>query len=208
MTSQPPTNTDHRSQPRRRGEALHAAIFQATLEELAAGGYAALSMEKVAERARASKASLYRRWPTRLELVMDTVYHILPDPSAIPDTGELRGDLLAALRHMAAFLAGPAGEALRGVLGDALSDPARTADLRRRSQGNSRRIMEEIARRAVERGEIAAEYVTPRRVLAGQALLRHYFLFDSGALPDELIVQIVDEVVLPLFRSAVPRNSD
>lgn len=191
--------TDHRHQPRRRGEALHTAIYQATLDELAAGGYAALTMEKVAERARASKASLYRRWPTRMELVMETVYHMLPDPTATPDTGELRGDLIAGLQQMARLLAGPAGEALRGVLSDVLSDPARTAEVRRHSQGNGRRIMQEIARRAVERGEIKAESVTPQRLLAGQALLRHHFLFDHGPIPDELIVQIVDEVILPLF---------
>ncbi|MEV4897159.1 helix-turn-helix domain-containing protein, partial [Nonomuraea sp. NPDC055795] len=96
--------TDHRKQPRRRGEALHAAIFQATLDELAEVGYAKLTMERVAERARTGKASLYRRWPTRLELVMAAVYSVLPDPSDVADTGSLRGDLLALLRHTAAAL--------------------------------------------------------------------------------------------------------
>ncbi|WP_162795308.1 TetR/AcrR family transcriptional regulator, partial [Nonomuraea lactucae] len=102
--------TDHRKLPRRRGEALNAAIFQATLDELAETGYARLTMERVAERAGAGKASLYRRWPTRLELVMDAVYEVLPDPASTPDTGTLRGDVLAALRGAAEVLAGPAGE--------------------------------------------------------------------------------------------------
>jgi hypothetical protein len=73
-------------------------------------------MERIAERARASKASLYRRWPTRIELVMDAVYHTHPDPISTPDTGSLRGDLLAALRQAASLLTGPTGEALRGLL--------------------------------------------------------------------------------------------
>jgi AcrR family transcriptional regulator len=105
---------DHRKQPRRRGEALNAAIFRATLDELAEVGYAKLTMERVAERARTGKASLYRRWPSRMELAMDAVYHALPDPASPPDTGSLRGDLLALLRRNGELLAGPAGEALRG----------------------------------------------------------------------------------------------
>ncbi|MEU4744544.1 helix-turn-helix domain-containing protein, partial [Actinosynnema sp. NPDC023658] len=59
---------DHRKQPRRRGEELNAAIYRATLEELAEVGYAKLTMERVAERARTGKAALYRRWSSRMEL--------------------------------------------------------------------------------------------------------------------------------------------
>jgi AcrR family transcriptional regulator len=196
---------DHRKRPRRRGEALNAAIFQATLDELAGGGYAALTMERVAERARASKASVYRRWPTRIELVIDAVAHTLPDLTSPPDTGSLRGDLLAALRQMAALLAGPAGEALRGVLSEVLSDRDRTAQLRRRSGGTGRRVMQGIARRAAERGEIDASAITPRRLEVGHALLRHHVLFDSGPIADEIIVGIVDEVILPLLGASPSR---
>ncbi|MFI7443863.1 TetR/AcrR family transcriptional regulator [Nonomuraea indica] len=194
--------TDHRKLPRRRGDALNAAIFRATLDELAEAGYARLTMERVAERARAGKASLYRRWPTRAELVMDAVYHVLPAPSSAPDTGTLRGDVLAVLRETARLLAGPAGEALRGLLSEALVDEARAATFRQRSHGLGRRTMEEITRRAVERGEIEAGAVTPRRLDAGQALLRQHFLFSGPPVPDELLVEIVDEVVVPLFRTA------
>jgi AcrR family transcriptional regulator len=193
---------DHRRRPRRRGKALDEAIFQATLDELDENGYANLTMERVAERARAGKASLYRRWPSRVELVMDAASHAFPDPSSPIDTGTLRGDLLAALRGIAQLRAGPAGEALRGVLSDVLSDPARTAEARRRSQGRGRRAIELIVRRAVERGEIDGTAVTPRRVEAGPALLRHRFLFNGVPIPDEVIVEIVDEVMLPLFGCA------
>jgi AcrR family transcriptional regulator len=197
---------DHRKRPRRRGKALDDAIFLATLDELAETGYANLTMEGVAERARAGKASLYRRWPTRVELVMDAVYHAFPDPSTPVDTGGLRGDLLAALREAAELLAGPAGEALRAVLSDVLRDPARTAEARRRSQGRGRRAMREIARRAAERGEIDLAAVTPRRQEAGLALLRHHFLFNGVPIPDSVIVEIVDDVLLPLFRTSAPSD--
>src|SRR5882762_74282 len=60
-------SADHRRGPRRRGDALTAAIFDATLAELAEVGYAELTMERVAGRAKASKGSLYRRWSNRAE---------------------------------------------------------------------------------------------------------------------------------------------
>jgi AcrR family transcriptional regulator len=199
MASEPDIASDHRKRPRRRGQVLNAAILQATLDELAEGGYATLTMERIAERAGASKASVYRRWPTRIELVMDAVYHARPDPISTPDTGSLRGDLVAALRQAAGLLTGPTGEALRGLLSDVLRDSARTAQVRRNSRRAGRRTMQEITRRAIERGEIDASAVTPRRLDVGQALLRDYFLFSGDPIPDEVIVDIVDDVILPLF---------
>ncbi|MEV4165825.1 TetR/AcrR family transcriptional regulator [Nonomuraea dietziae] len=191
--------TDHRKQPRRRGEALNAAIFEAVLAELAEVGYARMTMERVAERARTGKASLYRRWPNRMELAMEAVYHAMPDPACPAQTGSLRGDLLALLRSQAELLAGPAGEALRGLLSEVLSDASRMAELRRLSHGSSRQAMGEVARRAVERGEIEASAVTPRRLEVGQAMLRHQFLSHGVPIADEVIVEIVDEVLLPLL---------
>lgn len=192
--------TDHRKQPRRRGEALSAAIHQATLDELAEVGYAGLTMERVAERAKASKASLYRRWPTRIELVMEAVYRSLPTPESSLDTGNLRDDLVAMLTRTAQALSGPAGEAMRGLLGEALRGESPLGALRRTSQGMARKLMEEIVRRAVERGEVAQEDVTPRRLDAGHALLRHHFLFEGPPIPDHLVVEIVDEVLMPLLK--------
>ncbi|TMR99035.1 TetR/AcrR family transcriptional regulator [Nonomuraea basaltis] len=191
--------TDHRKLPRRRGEALSAAIYQATLDELAESGYAGLTMERVAERARASKASLYRRWPTRIELVMEAVRNTLLLPGSVPDTGNLRDDLVALLGHVRQALSGPAGEALRGLLGEALSSGSPLNSMRRTSQGMGRKTMEEVVQRAVERGEVDPEAVTPRRLDAGHALLRHHFLFNGPPIPDELVVQIVDEVLVPLL---------
>ncbi len=196
--------TDHRKLPRRRGEALNSAIFQATLDELAEGGYAQLTMERVAERARASKASLYRRWPTRVALVMAAVYHMLPDLVSVPDTGSLREDLLAVLRRSSAALSGPAGEAMRGLLSEVLRDESVARTFRENSQGASRKMMAEIARRAAERGEIDPAAVTPRRLDSGQALIRQYFLFNGPPIPDRLIVEVVDEVMVPLLVSAGP----
>jgi AcrR family transcriptional regulator len=195
--------TDHRTRPRRRGEALNGAIFEATLNELAEVGYAKLTMERVAARAGASKASVYRRWPSRMELVLDAVHHLAPDPTDTPNTGSLRGDVLAFMRAAAELLAGPGGEALRGLLGDALADPSRTLELRKHSRGTGHRVMQELVCRAVERGEINSDTITPRRLDVAQAMLREQFLFHGPPIPDAAIIEIVDETVLPLFFGSV-----
>ncbi|MGW1678783.1 TetR/AcrR family transcriptional regulator [Saccharopolyspora sp. NPDC002376] len=191
---------DHRKLPRRRGDELTAAIFVATLAELEEVGYAGLTMERVAERAKTGKASLYRRWPSRMELVLAAVYSTWPEPADSVDTGTLRGDLLAMLRRSAEVLAGPAGEAMRGLLGDVLSGQDRTVQLRQLSQARGRRTMEEIVRRASERGELDATTIPPRRLEVGQAMLRQHFLFNGTPVPDEVIVEIVDTVLLPLLQ--------
>ncbi len=195
------TEDDHRRRPRRRGEALVAAILEATIDELVEKGYPALTMESVAQRAGASKASLYRRWETRAELVMDAVYRMAPMPEQIPDAGELRADLLEVLRQTAATLEGPAGTALRGLLADSLADNVRIDELRTKSQGRNRKLIAEVLRRAVARGEISEETVLPIRLEVGAALIRNQFLFHNELLDEALFVSIVDDVLLPLFRS-------
>ncbi|MQA27801.1 MAG: TetR family transcriptional regulator, partial [Micromonosporaceae bacterium] len=144
----------------------------------------------------------YRRWSSRMELVMAAVYHAIPDPASPPDMGNLRGDLLALLRLNAELMAGPAGEAMRGLLSEALSEAGGFSGLRRLSRGAGRTAMLEITRRAVERGEIDADAVTARRLEVGQAMVRQHFLFQGTPIPDEVLVEIVDEVVVPLFTGA------
>ncbi len=196
---------DHRSRPRRRGAALETAILEAALEELTQVGYAALTMERVAERAKTGKASLYRRWPTRVELTLDAVRHAMPDPASPPDTGSLRGDVLALMRRNAELLAGAPGEALRGLLGDAIVDEERMRALRQRSQGTGVAAMTEIVRRAVARGDVEPAAVTPARLDVAHSLLRQHFLFHGAPIADAVIVAIVDEVVVPLFCTIPPR---
>ncbi|GAA4949477.1 TetR/AcrR family transcriptional regulator [Streptomonospora halophila] len=195
------SGTDHRRRPRRRGAALHDAIVQAVVAELAEVGYAGLTMEGVAERAQASKGSLYRRWPGKLQLVMDTAYHLLPEPADVADTGTLRGDLLAMLRLVNDNLAGPAGQAMRGVISEVLQDDTRAAQVRARARGTSIAAVREVVRRADARGEIDGRAVTERQLETGHALLRYHFLSHGGPVADEVVTGIVDEVLLPLFRA-------
>ncbi|WP_408638919.1 TetR/AcrR family transcriptional regulator [Nocardiopsis suaedae] len=195
---------DPRKRPRRRGDALNAAIFEAVLAELKETGYARLTMERVAERARTGKASLYRRWPNRARLVMEAVYHVVPRYMDAPDTGSLRGDLLELFRGVALLLEGPTGEAMRGVLGEVLHDPEVAEQIRSASRGESLAQIRRVADRAVARGEVRAEALTPRRLEAGHAVMRHHFLFQGTPITDRVIEEVVDEVVLPLFTAPPP----
>src|SRR5690606_4144445 len=193
---------------RRRGEALNTAIFEAVLAELAEVGYARLTMERVAERAKAGKASLYRRWPNRGRLVMDAVYHLMPSPERPADTGSFRGDLLELLRSTSRLLDGPAGEALRGLLSEVLVSPEHGAEIRAVSRGTGVATMRTLAERAAARGEIDPAAITERRLEAGQAMMRHHFLFHGSPVSEAVITGIVDEVVLPLFAAPPPAGGE
>lgn len=193
-----PAAIDHRRGPRRRGDRLLDAVFEAVLAELTERGYAALTVEAVAARARVGKASLYRRWPGKRELVMAAVRAGVPEPEHLVDAASLRADLLAYFGEVAAYLRSPAGPALRAVLAEAGAPGLDRGAVRRRSTDRLR----ELAERAVVRGELSAarvRTVTPRQWEAGPAVLRHHFLWDDE-VGDALCVQIVDEVVLPLLR--------
>jgi AcrR family transcriptional regulator len=120
---QPMTSTDHRKRPRRRGEVLEQAILAATLEELAEVGYADLTMDRIAVRARTSKAALYRRWSNRAELVVDACRRRLITDGDVPDTGELRADMIAFLRMMSDRMDSPFGAVVRGLLAEILRKP-------------------------------------------------------------------------------------
>ncbi|GAA1465106.1 TetR/AcrR family transcriptional regulator [Microbacterium thalassium] len=190
--------TDHRSRPRRRGAALEDAIIAAAIDELAEVGYSAMTMDAVARRAGAGKFSLYRRWPGKAELVREAAYRLVGDPVLPPEPSTLREDLLAAFRFMAEQMQGPAGEALRGIVSESLQD-AEAPTVADSSRGSSQRVLREILSRAVARGEPVDPEVSPIRMQAPVALIQHRFLAGGGAIDDEFLVSVVDEVAVPLL---------
>lgn len=192
---------DHRKGPRRRGDALYTAIFEATLDELQAVGYAELKMERIANRARASKGSLYRRWPSRAQLVVDAVHHRFPSHGEAPDTGSVREDLLGCLRKLADLLNGPSGEAIRGLMADTIRNPDLMEAVRVRFVDPGVRVFLEVLRRGAARGEVRAGALTPRFASLGPDLLRQYFMVHHSPIPERVLIEIVDEIVLPLVRA-------
>ena len=101
-------------------------------------------------------------------------------------------------RLIAAQLNGPAGAALRGMLSDAWSTH-RASGFRRRSEGRSVQLVDRVIQRADSRGELDAAAVTPLQRETGPALVRQQFLA-QGAVSDAYVVDLVDQVLIPLLQ--------
>lgn len=192
------------SRPRRRGPELETALLDAAWDELVGVGFAKLTMESVASRAGTGIAVLYRRWAKKDELVIAAIEHYRNShPVDVPDTGTLRGDLLAALTGMgearAGFFAIAAATAFSGLLAGTGLTPAQVRDRVIGDQRLSR--VRTIYQRAHDRGEINLDSI-PSAVLAMPFdLVRHDLLMDLKALKPARIRSIIDELFFPLVRT-------
>jgi AcrR family transcriptional regulator len=179
-------------QTRRRGAALESDILDAVWAELAEVGYARLTMEGVAARARTSKQVLYRRWHNRAELVLAAARHrVVSIGDDIPDTGTLRGDVLSVLRTFATRYQDFGPDVVHGVMSEA-------RDLRPEFTHVVEATMTTILERAADRGEIRADVITPRLATLPTDLLRHEMLLTSRTVDEAALTEIVDDVFLPL----------
>jgi AcrR family transcriptional regulator len=187
---------------RRRGAELERAILRAAAEELAASGYSGMTMEKVAQRAGTNKNAIYRRWPQRAALGVAAYKHLAEARTPASDTGSLRGDALDLLRRANATWSSPRGAILRDLLAAAADEPALLDHLREQAGGSAMNAAWfALIGRAVARGEAPAEAVHPRVASLPMMLLRgEYALRGVPAVPDEILVEIVDEIFLPLVR--------
>ncbi|WP_026923960.1 TetR/AcrR family transcriptional regulator [Glycomyces arizonensis] len=182
---------------RRRGKELEGAIFQAVWEELQEGGFAAVTMDRVAKRAGTSKPVLYRRWPSRVELMVATALHMLPSAESIPDTGSLRDDTVTLLKLMQQRLVALGRETMIGILTEVTEKPDVNEQVFKRLIGYLRALMTDtVLHRAAERGEIVPGQLNERLQTLPIDLARNEFIL-TGALPDESIEEIVDTVFLP-----------
>jgi hypothetical protein len=182
--TQPSANTDHRTKPRRRGETLLAAIFDATLAELAEVGYARLAMERIAARR-----------------------HHRGTPEPTPDTGSLREDVLTLLRRAATLLNGITGEVIRGLMAESLTGPTPIAAVRTSMFEARNQHMRQVLTHAADRGEIPATAIQPHLVGLAPALVDHHFLFHGAPIPDEVLTAIVDDILLPLLAAPPPPST-
>ncbi|WP_306208419.1 TetR/AcrR family transcriptional regulator [Actinoplanes sp. RD1] len=187
---------------RRRGQELENALLDAAWEELNAHGYGAFTIDAVAQRAETSRAVLYRRWQTRDELAQAAITHaVRAVVRVVPDTGSLRGDLIAMLLDFNETRSRFA--ALLSVhLGAFYAETGRTiADLRssivREEPGPT---AQEVYDRAAARGELDPARLTPRIANLPFDLYRHDIMVTLQPLPEQAIVEIVDDIFLPLVR--------
>ncbi|MEU4116721.1 TetR-like C-terminal domain-containing protein [Kitasatospora sp. NPDC028055] len=139
-------------------DSVTEAIAEAFFEELAAVGYARLSLEAVAKRAGAGKAAIYRRWASKLEMTVDLVSAFAVADSGPADTGTLRGDVLAFVTEVADAL----NQRLPArIIPDLLAEAGRTPELAEALLTNVRDARRsraaQLLERAVARGELPAD---------------------------------------------------
>lgn len=201
---------------RPRSEAVDRAILDATFELLAEKGYQGLSMEGIAARAGVSKATVYRRWPSKVSLVLAaasaSVESVRP-----PDTGSVREDVRRLLGAVVAVLTESlAGRVLPWLVAERLDDP----ELREALQGfwaARRSLMFSVLERAAARGEVATGL--DREIVADMLYgpIHYRFLVSGDPLSPEFLDRLVDQVLArirpahdgsaPSARGARPRKS-
>jgi AcrR family transcriptional regulator len=190
---------------RKRGAALEDAILEATYAVLSEVGYTAFTVEAVAARARTGKASIYRRWATKSELVLDALCDQLP--TAQQCGFELTFDdsisTADALRQVATAITGvlnsPAGFAMRAIKCESTSDPELARAIDDRFQAPRRAALVDLLRRGVERGEVRPEAATPLIADLLPAVLTHRVILQREQIDETDITAIVEQILIPLI---------
>jgi len=206
--SMPENDLSPATRGRRRDPGRDVAILEATIDLLAEVGYDGLSTAKVAERAQAGKGTMYRRWPTKTDLVLDAVAHMKAqqiDLKALPDTGSLRGDLLALFQPHDSAQVDRTLRAMAGVVSMISQVPglAETGDYSIFEPWIvANRVFMERAR---TRGEIpaTADVELAAQIIPSMASYRALIL--RVAIDRDLLVRLVDQVVLPALNES-PAN--
>jgi AcrR family transcriptional regulator len=173
-------------------------ILRAAYDLLGEVGYEGLRLDAVASRARASKATLYRHWPGKAQLVADAVRTCKVTGHDSPDTGSLRGDLVAFLELMAASVMGEDGSIFAGLVMAMLNDPDFAVEMRM-LQASKRSTAVAIHARAVNRGEIRADTDPYLIDEIAPAQLFMQFIARGEPLDGPFIKHLVDDILMPLL---------
>jgi AcrR family transcriptional regulator len=177
------------------------ALRQAALEVMAEVGYRALTMDAVAARARAGKATIYRRWDSKLDLVIDTCNHLASGNIPSPNTGAVRTDLVEFTEQFVVFLTGPVGKAAQALVGELPHEPELAAAFRSTFLVAQQDMLRDVLVRGRARGEIGTE--TPltliMEITAGVLMYR---LMLAGDEPDDsFATRLVEQALLPLLKN-------
>lgn len=185
---------------RKRDHTRDPEILDAALEVLAETGYDGMTIDMVAARAKAGKATLYRRWASKGELVIDAVACMKKtdlDLAVLPDTGTLRGDLVAMIRPHSIDDGEKKLKIMAGLMSmisrdPQLADAADAAIVEPRAEAN--RV---LMRRAVERGEIPADCDIETLSLIAPSMAAYRVLILRKPVDRTFLVSLIDGVILP-----------
>ena len=204
-----PTTADAKQRPRPRpgshSAAREQAILTATAELVVEVGYERVTVDAIAARARASKSTMYRKWPGKAELVADALrQHAEGRASELPDTGSVRGDLLLTVRNIAQTLAGgDAGPSLLSLVEAIRADPVLRAVVRAQIDERSAHDGVLICTRAISRGEHVNVDCGPAVVDLALAHLFLHALLNGEPPSDHEQRSFVDRTLLPLLDAGI-----
>ncbi|UXY30377.1 TetR/AcrR family transcriptional regulator [Streptomyces sp. HUAS TT20] len=188
---------------RRRGAVLERAILDAALEQLSTVGWKGLTMEGVAAGAQTGKAAVYRRWPSKEDLVADALQAGLPRLEEAPDLGTVREELLALCRQARRAMFSRPGFALRAVIHEC--DPVQAE----RFHGlifegvvePTVRLLREVITRGIGRGEVRSDAANSYVFDAIPAMMMYRSKMCSSEWSDQDLEEMIDQLMLPLLRS-------
>ena len=185
---------------RRRDHTRDPEILDATLEVLAETGYDGMTIDMVAARSKAGKATLYRRWSSKAELVIDAVACMKKndiDHAHLPDTGTLRGDLIALIKPDTIEDSERKLRIMAGLMSMLSRDPNLAEAVNKAIVEPRVAVTRVLMRRAADRGEISpgCDIETLSLIAPSMAVFRVLVL--NRPVDRAFLVSLIDEVLLP-----------
>jgi AcrR family transcriptional regulator len=184
----------HARPGRPRDPACDAAILQATLDVFAEEGYAGVNIDRVAARAGVGKATIYRRYSSKAELVVEAVRCGAHVDDWLPDTGDLRADLTSMMQPLIDRLRGDDAQLLTTFALERLHDPELNEQFDRLVIGKKREHLRHLVSAAIERGDLPPDVDVDLIAEALPALIWHHALYGLP-LDDNLLERIMDTVL-------------
>ncbi|KMS76048.1 TetR family transcriptional regulator [Streptomyces viridochromogenes] len=189
---------------RRRGAVLDRAILDAALEQLSTVGWNGLTMEGVAAGAQTGKAAVYRRWPSKEDLVADALRAGLPRFEAAPDLGSVREDLLELCRQAREAMFSRPGFALRSVIHECDSSQAERFHgvIFKGVVEPTIGLLRDVITRGIERGEVRPDAANGYVFDAIPAMMMYRSKMCGSEWSDRDLEEMIDQLMLPLLRPA------
>jgi AcrR family transcriptional regulator len=187
---------------RRRGAVLERAILDAALEQLSTVGWNGLTMEGVAAGAQTGKAAVYRRWPSKEDLVADALRAGLPRFEAAPDLGSVREDLLELCRQVREAMFSRPGFAMRSVIHecDSLQVERFHAVIVEGVVEPTIKLLREVVTRGIERGEVRPDAANGYVFDAIPAMMMYRTKMCGSEWADRDLEEMIDQLMVPLLR--------
>jgi AcrR family transcriptional regulator len=191
---------------RPRDPSRDGAIREAILQVLADSGYAGLTMDAVASVAGVGKATIYRRWRTKSDLVADAVAELSQMVISAPDTGSLEDDLRVLLRYLVQAVNGPLGAATLALLSALPHEPGLRDAFRSGPMLVWNSTLCQVWKQAEARGEVCEPLAGTAVASTVSAPILHRWLFSGHVVDDAFADEVLTDVLMPLLSARRPTD--